>query len=257
MISNYKRTEENKKSKNSGIYKITNSINNKIYVGQTYDLNYRWNRHKSDLNNNKHSNNHLQSSWNKYGKDNFKYEIIEKCELDVIDDREIYWITHYDSIKNGYNQCEGGLGCRGYKHTEEELMKMRAIQNPKKVIQFDLKGNIIKEWESASQASKQLNLYSLAIKKGCERKNYVKTVGSYIWMYKDEYEQEGLNNYYLSQTKLNTKKINQYDMNMNFIKTWESVKSIADELGYSQASIRNNCTSKTKFSHGCIWRYYN
>lgn len=255
MASNYKRKEENKVSKNSGIYKITNKVNGKVYIGQTYDLYYRWNRHRSDLDNNRHSNRHLQSSWNKYGKDNFKYEIIEKCGLDIIDDREIYWIRNYDSIKTGYNQCEGGLGCRGYKHTEEEIKKMRAVQNPKRVIQFDLKGSIIREWDSASHAGKQLNLYTLSIKNGCERKSHVKTVGGFIWMYKDEYEKSGLNNYYLSPTKLNTKKINQYDMDMKFIKTWESIKSIVKEFGYSRASISNNCTGKTKYSHGYIWRY--
>ena len=215
------------------------------------------NRHKSDLNCIRHSNKHLQNSWNKYGQDNFKYEIIEKCNLEEIDDREIYWINYYDSINKGYNLCKGGSGCRGYKHTEEEIMKMRMIQKPKKVIQFDLKGNFIREWISVSQASKELSLYKRAIKNASERNNKVKTSGKFIWMYKDENDEIGLHEYYLSERKLNTKKINQYDKNMNFIKTWDSIKQICEENNWSSLSIRNNCKGITKISHGYIWRYKN
>lgn len=98
-------------------------INGKIYIGQTYNLKYRWSRHKSDLNNNRHHNKHLQNAWNKYGEDNFRFEIIECCPLDNIDEREIYWINTFNSIKDGYNLCDGGIGCRGYKHSEDEIEK--------------------------------------------------------------------------------------------------------------------------------------
>ena len=48
-------------------------------------------------------------------------------------------------MKNGYNLCEGGGGCRGYKHTEEELSKMRAIHNPEPVLQMDENFQIIRQ----------------------------------------------------------------------------------------------------------------
>lgn len=59
-----------------GIYKITNIINNKIYIGSSTDIKKRWHGHKYDLRKNKHCNTHLQNAWNKYGEDNFKFEII-------------------------------------------------------------------------------------------------------------------------------------------------------------------------------------
>lgn len=62
------------------IYKITNLINNKVYIGSTKSYNRRISYHKSDLNNNKHINNHLQAAWNKYGKDNFLFEIVEEVK---------------------------------------------------------------------------------------------------------------------------------------------------------------------------------
>lgn len=253
MISNYKRTEEHKENINSGIYCIINKINNKKYIGQTYDLEYRWKRHKSDLNNNNHSNNHLMSAWNKYGEDNFEFDIIEKCDLSIIDDREIYWINYYNCIKNGYNQCEGGLGCRGYKHTEQEIEKMRKIQNPKSVLQLDLNGNLIKEWYSASQSAKELGLYTLAIKNCCEQREYVKSVGQFIWIYKEDKDTINMN-YYLTR-KNNNKKVNQFNKEMELIKVWESIKQVSEITGYCYKSIANACNGRTKISHGFIWNF--
>lgn len=65
------------KDKITGIYKITNSINNKIYIGSAINIYRRFVTHNHLLRNNKHFNSHLQSSWNKYKSENFK-EYIEK-----------------------------------------------------------------------------------------------------------------------------------------------------------------------------------
>ena len=61
----------------SGIYKIRNLINNKIYIGSTINFRQRWYTHKTLLTNNKHPNSHLQNAWNKYGPANFVFEIME------------------------------------------------------------------------------------------------------------------------------------------------------------------------------------
>lgn len=96
----------------SGIYKITNKTNNKVYIGKSQDIYTRWWTHEYDFNRNAHANPHFQRSWDKYGKDNFIFEIIEKCDLSIINDREIYWISYYDSTNSdkGYNLREGGEG---------------------------------------------------------------------------------------------------------------------------------------------------
>ena len=67
-----------KRKKTSGIYKIINKVNGKYYVGSSNDIKGRWCQHKGQLNNNKHSNPHLQYAWNKYGKDNFEFIIVEE-----------------------------------------------------------------------------------------------------------------------------------------------------------------------------------
>jgi group I intron endonuclease len=64
----------------SGIYSITNTVTGKIYIGQTTNLNKRKAFHYWELNNNRHNNAYLQNAYNKYGKDNFIFQIILYCE---------------------------------------------------------------------------------------------------------------------------------------------------------------------------------
>jgi len=90
----------------SGIYKIQNLINGKVYIGSTNCFRVRWNTHKSKLRINKHFNYHLQSSWNKYGEDIFRFEIVEfVTDLELLHIREQVWIDTVKSYerKNGYN----------------------------------------------------------------------------------------------------------------------------------------------------------
>lgn len=108
----------------SGIYKITNSVNNKVYIGKSVDiLNKRWPSHKNSLNNGTHTNVHLQNAWNKYGSENFDFSIIFECPEDELDKYEIYYIAVYKSYlpERGYNKTYGG---DGGVPTDETRLKM-------------------------------------------------------------------------------------------------------------------------------------
>ena len=102
--------------KQSGIYKIT--INDKVYVGLSVDIVKRIICHKSLLRNNRHSNNHLQSAYNKYK--SFDWEVLEEGK-EWIEGKEIMWIDKLDAYKNGFNQNDGGAG---NNHTEESKRKI-------------------------------------------------------------------------------------------------------------------------------------
>ena len=71
-------------TKVTGIYKITNNLNGKYYVGSSSDIYYRWYIHKCKLNNNHHANPHLQAAWNKYGQSAFRFEIVETASNDKL-----------------------------------------------------------------------------------------------------------------------------------------------------------------------------
>ena len=93
-----------------GIYKITNTINNKSYIGQSTNIHKRWKKEIEDSNNiNSHGYGYpLMRAFRKYGVDNFKFEIIEECEIEKLNQKEIYWINYYDTFFHGYNQTFGG-----------------------------------------------------------------------------------------------------------------------------------------------------
>ena len=116
-----------------GIYKINNKINNKIYIGQTVNIEKRWYKHKWDLNNNKHTNKHLQRAWNKYGEDNFHFSIIEECDTEELDIKEKDYIQLFDSFKNGYNRTLGGEhGNRGMIVSMETRRKLSELLKGRK-----------------------------------------------------------------------------------------------------------------------------
>lgn len=105
------------------IYAIRNISDGKVYVGQTVkSFNKRKNCHLSMLRRNKHDNRHLQNSFNKYGENVFKFEILELCDYNDSDEREIYWINQYDSCNRlyGYNLESGG---KNHKMLSEETKK--------------------------------------------------------------------------------------------------------------------------------------
>lgn len=93
------------------IYKITNLINQKIYVGKTTTtIEKRWKTHWEDSTRLDISNRPLYKAFNKYGKENFKIEELEECSIDELNDKEIYWIEKLGSFKYGYNATLGGDG---------------------------------------------------------------------------------------------------------------------------------------------------
>lgn len=105
-----------------GIYKITNTANGKVYIGQSTRLSRRLDEHQADLKNNHHHNQHLQNSYNKYG-NVFEIEIIEYCnDESELDDLERYYIAYYDAMNpiKGYNKEDGG---NLNKHMSEESRK--------------------------------------------------------------------------------------------------------------------------------------
>ena len=115
------------------IYKITNKINQKLYVGKTSleDPYRRWNQHlqiakNKDANLKNHTFQLIHKAIVKYSKKNFIFEIVEECmtwELGI--EREMFWIKYYGSFgKLGYNQTAGGEGSIGFRHSEATKKKM-------------------------------------------------------------------------------------------------------------------------------------
>lgn len=126
-----------------GIYCIENIVNGKKYIGQSIDIYSRWKNHVHSLNGNRSHSILLQRAWNKYGENNFKFQILEICDEKDLDDKERVYITLYNSCENGYNIEDGGnenkhlsdttkcklrnahLGIKCSQETREKMSKSR------------------------------------------------------------------------------------------------------------------------------------
>lgn len=94
-----------------GIYIITNSKNNKVYIGESLNIKNRWELHIEQLNNNQHHSYKLQDDWNKFGVENFKFEVVEELDKSIkmpiaqfiLIAKEDLYIKQYNSIELGYN----------------------------------------------------------------------------------------------------------------------------------------------------------
>jgi group I intron endonuclease len=118
----------------SGIYKITNSVNGKFYIGSSADIDYRWNDHKQYLNGGYHINPKLQNAWNFYGGDKFTFEIVEETssEKSVLLDREQHYLDLFKPYMRdiGYNICPKAAGGDNITHNPNRdafVEKMRTV----------------------------------------------------------------------------------------------------------------------------------
>lgn len=91
----------------TGIYKIENKNNGKVYIGKSKNIMQRWVAHEQDLNKHKHHSSKLQKDYDDFGGiEAFEFSIIENCTTSELTEREKYYIQKYDSINSGYNGNE-------------------------------------------------------------------------------------------------------------------------------------------------------
>ena len=172
------------------IYKITNTINGKMYIGKTeLSITQRWKAHLKDSKTRRCEQRPLYSAINKYGAENFIIEEVENCLSEQSNEREKYWITFYKTYQEGYNATLGG-DSRSYINysqvidlyasgktckeigkelnidvgTVSKILKSNNIEvkrnNPtpkKKVQMLSLSGEKIKEFNSITEATNYLN----------------------------------------------------------------------------------------------------
>lgn len=131
-----------------GIYKITNLVNGKFYVGSSVDIKNRLRQHFGNLRRGTHHNHHLQNAWNKYGAEAFEHSMLEQVTgIETLVEREQFWIDELQANERGYNartkadsnfghcpspetRAKIGAVNRGRKITEEQRAKQMAYWTP-------------------------------------------------------------------------------------------------------------------------------
>lgn len=109
----------------SGIYKITNLIDDKFYIGSAVNLEKRFYMHRNQLNLEKHRNSKLQRAWAKYGEFNFEFSVLEEVtDVARLIEVEQTWLDETKACEIGYNICKVANNRLGVKASPETLKKM-------------------------------------------------------------------------------------------------------------------------------------
>ena len=204
------------------IYKITNIINNKIYIGQTSNsIEQRFKSHIREAKQGEEGCRYLNNAIRKYGADNFIVEELEECIDALLSEKEKHWIeklsSHYSTGK-GYNISYGGEGT--LKITDKQILDL-----------WD-------EGFSAHEIAKRLKVKDNTI---CDRLKVLKP---------GESQQR--------RAQLRKIKIKQYDLNGDFIKEWDSAIEAARFYGSDDSSSIVRCCKKERnFAFNSFWLYSN
>lgn len=233
------------KEKISGIYKIENLIDGKVYIGQSINILRRLADHKSSLKYNRHHNGYLQRAYNKYGKENFDFSIICECEKEDLDELEKYYIMDVYASTNrdkGYNRENGGnlyktvsletkkkisiAGKNRFKNPKEiELNRQRAkrrFENPEEHIKMSIaqKRRYEDPDERKKDADARLKFYSTDVGKQWIE-NYKNVMAEY-WNDKHWRDSQREKSDYITIVQLN--------LDMVLVRIWYGVRHIAKEL---------------------------
>ena len=265
------------------IYKIWNEVNNNIYIGQTHgSISSRWTNHKQKS---KTVNSHLYLAMRKYGADKFHIEQIEEVSDNLLDEREIYWINHFNSYYNGYNSTLGGKG--GVKNNISlneieglwqqgygisEIADILGVS--RMVIRERIYGSKLYSEEEAQKRGKE------AVKKKKSKGIIQKTLeGNYVAYYESGVQAQektgidrkaiswalrrgGTSNGYIweyadinQRNKSTMRKVAQYSKDGELIAIFSSVKEAANDTNISTSGIYATCNNQQKTSGGFGWSY--
>ncbi len=215
------------------IYKATNKINGKSYIGQTINYKNRLWQHrrcyeKEDCK--------FHDAIKEFGFDNFEWEVIETCERkEEADNLERKYIELFDSYRNGYNENKGSVG--GH--------------NAKSIVCLNLNGDFIKRYDSAADAEKD-GFNNVNVLLCC--KNKLKTCKNHLFMFEEDYDANGAREY-IKPASTSRKKVVQCDLEGNLIARYDSVQEASEKSGANRTTISGVLSKTYKSANGFIFVY--
>lgn len=210
-----------------GVYKITNLVNDKCYIGQSVNIEERWARHKNCAfnSNRKEYEYPLYRAIRKYGIENFSFDVIKECDKEKLDGFEKYYIKYFKShlYEKGYNLTSGGGGGRLGYH----------------IFQFDFSGNFISEYTSIRSASERTGIDHASISRALIGKK--QSAGNFLWTFSKDVNirsmVEKLSNLNYSNGTKDDWIIDVYDLNGNFIDTFNNSAEASEYFNIPRGSI--------------------
>jgi len=227
----------------SGIYQIKNLINNNFYVGSSCHIKRRWWTHVNKLNNNVHHCQHLQNAWNKYGKENFVFEILDEIdEVDLLLVEQVYLDKFWDGGINCYNSAKVS------DRPDADLNKLP-------IKQLDSCTNeIIKIWPSAADVQKELGFRDTGIYACCKGRSY--SSFGYRWQYQDDELSVQSKDYeFLGKGSYLKRKVSQFSLDNKLIKEYNSIAEASRETDIKASGISYCCLGTRDTAGGFKFSY--
>ena len=203
------------------IYKITNQINGKVYIGKTLSsIEERWKEHCKDYKREYCEKRPLYRAISKYGIENFIIEQVEECPPEIVNEREKYWIERYESFKYGYNATIGGDG--------------------KQYLDYDLVYSLYKEGKNLTEISKILK---------CDTHSVTKILNNFNISHEERVKRA------VSQNRI---PVFMIDKNTDeILNSFAGLQEAENFLGKirSKQHIAEVCRGKRKTAYGYKWKF--
>lgn len=259
------------------IYKITNTVTNKVYIGQTInDPEKRWIGHQKSIGTNRGCP-ALKASMEKHGIDKFKFEVLIICFDSDLSKFEKEYIKKYESFgPKGYNLTHGGeeggffTGC---KHSPEEVERIRKrwkawFANPDNCRKIsERKKKFYQNPENRKRQSEIMKVVSKTNNFGYTTKSHGKKmpiseetkqkIRESVLKYYSENQVSPKNRKKRSDamTKAIGRKVDQFTLDGKYIATFDSIKQAGELNNLNYKAIGHNVRGNTKYSQGFIWKY--
>lgn len=244
------------------IYKITNNLNNMVYIGSSIDVERRWRQHKEASINEKdhHYNYPLMVAFRQFGIANFTFEVVDtlsdyqtmiKAEHDLI-------VKENCVVPNGYNQTDNTNSPMFDPNVAKKMSDTKRDKYGKRVSEIDSNGNIIGVWGSLAEAGEKTGLDRFKISDVCNGRRL--TTGDRVFRFLDEEE-----NIIIPEVKVNkvqtnritktSRKVGAYNANNKLVASFDSLQLAAQFCGGDSSAISAVCRGKRNTHKNYIWRY--
>lgn len=255
-----------------GVYCIENLMNGKRYVGQSIDIYRRWSSHKNESAISR--NYFLYQAFRKYGTENFRFYILEECDEDSLNEREIYWINHFDTFNNGYNMTIGGAGynCGERAYAQNKLPKnfteniCNTVSDIVSIAKLDLDYNILDIYDSVRDCARKNNVVATNVSK-CTKQLH-KTCGGYLYLRYNEIQgmsRQEIQSYVLAlrdrwsfattRHSNESKAVALIDDRGEIVEIFASTYEAGRKLGVDPSSVTKVCKERLKKTHNMRFKY--
>lgn len=207
-----------------GIYKL--SINNHIYIGSSNNLGQRLKKHIMTLSYGYHDNQYLQRCFNKYGSSALKWEIVEIVDIETTREDLLKLEKHYIEIYNADLNLK-----------KDPTTEYNCITTSIKVYQFNLFGDLLKEWPSMSEAARFYNISPSNIRTCATNRKRQRTSSGFLWGFNPVYDGDL---YILYVYDLNGNLLSRHSSTVEIYETYFSEQPRKDTLSVIKTKINKS-----------------